>query len=73
MTLADHTSHTRSPARVTVRNATPADHPQIRAVLRAAYGQFALTLPPAVFRPYQADLLDLETHARHGSQCSADS
>ena len=67
MTLADHTSLAPAPAGVTVRTATPADHPQIRAVLRAAYGQFALTLPPAVFRPYQADLLDLETHARHGT------
>ena len=52
---------------VTVSNATPTDHPQIRAVLRAAYEQFALPLPMAVFRPYQADLLDLETHARHGT------
>ena len=67
MTLADHTSLAPAPAQVTVRAATPADHPQIRGVLRAAYGQFALTLPPEVFRPYQADLLDLETHARHGT------
>lgn len=55
-----------------VRPATPADHPGIRAVLRAAYGQFARTLPPSVFGPYQADLLDLETHARHGTLVIAD-
>jgi GNAT superfamily N-acetyltransferase len=66
MTLARHTS--LAPAStITVRPATTADHPRIRAVLRAAYGQFALTLPTSVFRPYQADLLDLDTHARHGT------
>ncbi len=52
---------------LSVRPATPADHPAIRGLLRAAYGQFARTLPASLFQPYQADLLDLDTHARHGT------
>jgi predicted N-acetyltransferase YhbS len=52
--------------RVTVRPATPNDHASIRAVLRAAYAQFAGALPKDVFDEYLADLLDLDRHARHG-------
>jgi predicted N-acetyltransferase YhbS len=66
MTLTHHTSTARR-TQITVRDATRDDHPAIRGILRAAYGQFARTLPHSVFRPYQADLLDLDTHARHGS------
>ncbi len=66
MRIAHDTAPATTGTRVTVRPATPADHPRIRAVLRAAYGQFARTLPTQVFGPYEADLLDLETHARHG-------
>ena len=53
--------------RVTVRPALSSDHESIRAVLRAAYGQFAGALPKDVFDDYLADLLDLDRHARHGS------
>jgi len=49
-----------------VRDAVPADHPAIRAVVAAAYGQYAGLIPPVVFSNYQADLLDLERHASHG-------
>lgn len=66
MTLTPSTSSALR-TRISVRAATRADHPAIRGVLRAAYGQFARTLPGSLFRPYQADLLDLDTHARHGT------
>jgi GNAT superfamily N-acetyltransferase len=49
-----------------VRAAVPADHPAIREVVIAAYRQYADLIGPAVFTPYLADLLDLDTHARHG-------
>jgi predicted N-acetyltransferase YhbS len=67
MTLAHPNQLAPAADRVAVRTATPADHPQIRAVLRNAYGPFAMSLPPRVFGPYEADLLDLETHARRGT------
>jgi GNAT superfamily N-acetyltransferase len=49
-----------------VRDAEPADYPAIRRVVIAAYAQYARLIPAEVFAPYLADLLDLETHARHG-------
>jgi GNAT superfamily N-acetyltransferase len=49
-----------------VRSAVPADHAAIRAVVIAAYGQYADVLPPDIFSAYLADLLDLEMHASHG-------
>ena len=51
---------------IRVRAAEPADHPVIRDILRTAYGQYTHDIPPAVWRPYLADLLDLDRHARHG-------
>jgi predicted N-acetyltransferase YhbS len=52
------------PTRITVRTAGPDDHEHIRAVLRAAYGQYALSLPAEVYDSYLADLLDVERHAQ---------
>ena len=49
-----------------VRDAVPADYPAIRDVVSAAYRQYADLIPPDVFTAYLADLLDLDTHARHG-------
>ena len=48
------------------RDAEPADYPAIRQVVIAAYHQYAELIAPDIFAPYLADLLDLETHARHG-------
>ena len=55
--------HTVAPI---VRAAVPADHPAIREVVIAAYRQYADLIPPDIFTAYLADLLDLDTHARHG-------
>jgi predicted nicotinamide N-methyase/ribosomal protein S18 acetylase RimI-like enzyme/tetratricopeptide (TPR) repeat protein len=49
-----------------VRDAVPADYPAIREVVIAAYRQYADLIPPDVFSPYLADLLDLDRHAHHG-------
>ena len=49
-----------------VRAAVPADYPAIREVVIAAYRQYADLVPPDIFSAYLADLLDLNTHARHG-------
>jgi GNAT superfamily N-acetyltransferase len=49
-----------------VRDAVPADHPAIRDVVIAAYGQYADLIPAEIYSRYLADLLDLETHERHG-------
>jgi ribosomal protein S18 acetylase RimI-like enzyme len=49
-----------------VRDAVPADYPEIRRVIIAAYLQYADLIARDVFSPYLADLLDLDTHARHG-------
>jgi GNAT superfamily N-acetyltransferase len=53
-------------ARPRVRAAEPADHAMIRDILRTAYGQYSVDIPPAVWGPYLADLLDLDQHARDG-------
>ena len=49
-----------------VRIAGAADHPAIRDVVIAAYGQYADVIPPDIFPRYLADVLDLEKHASHG-------
>ena len=49
-----------------VRDAVPADYPAIRDVVIAAYRQYAGLIAPEIFSAYLADLLDLDTHARHG-------
>jgi len=49
---------------VQVRQARPSDRRAVRAVLLAAYREYAAVLPPAVFGPYLADILDLD--AREG-------
>ena len=51
---------------ITVRPATKADHPRVRAVVTAAYGPLADILPADLFRQMSVDLLDLERHARLG-------
>ena len=49
---------------VRVRDAHRSDRRAVRGVLLAAYRQYATVLPPAVFGPYLADILDLD--ARDG-------
>lgn len=53
-------------AGIRVRAAASEDHPEMRAVLRAAYTPYARTLGPELFDRYLADLLDLEAHSAHG-------
>jgi GNAT superfamily N-acetyltransferase len=48
---------------VPVREARDADRQAVRRVLLAAYSEFATVLPPAVFGPYLADILDLDARA----------
>jgi GNAT superfamily N-acetyltransferase len=55
--------HTAAPF---VRAAVPADHAGIREVVIAAYRQYADLIAPDIFSAYLADVLDLDTHARHG-------
>jgi hypothetical protein len=49
---------------VRVRDADRSDRRAVRAVLLAAYREYAAVLPPAMFGPYLADILDLD--ARDG-------
>jgi GNAT superfamily N-acetyltransferase len=64
---APHTAvSTRQNTVLVVRDAVPADYPAIRDVVIAAYRQYAELIAPDIFSRYLADLLDLETHARHG-------
>jgi ribosomal protein S18 acetylase RimI-like enzyme len=49
---------------VRVRDAHRSDRRAVRALLLAAYREYAAVLPPAVFGPYLADILDLD--ARDG-------
>ena len=49
-----------------VRDAVPADYSAIREVVIAAYRQYADLISLDIFSPYLADVLDLESHARHG-------
>ena len=66
MSAPDTAVAARHTAVLFVRAAVPADHPAIREVVIAAYRQYADLIPPDVFTAYLADLLDLDTHARHG-------
>jgi predicted N-acetyltransferase YhbS len=45
---------------VRVRDAQRSDRRAVRGVLLAAYREYATVLPPAVFGPYLADILDLD-------------
>ena len=56
----------RPPSAPLVHDAVRADYPAIRHVIIAAYRQYADLIAPDVFSPYLTDLLDLDTHARHG-------
>jgi ribosomal protein S18 acetylase RimI-like enzyme len=56
----------RPPCAPLVRDAVRADYPAIRHVIIAAYRQYADLIARDIFSPYLADLLDLDTHARHG-------
>ena len=56
----------RPPSAPLVRDAVRADYPAIRHVIIAAYRQYADLIAPDVISSYLADLLDLDTHARHG-------
>jgi ribosomal protein S18 acetylase RimI-like enzyme len=49
-----------------VRDARLPDRQAIRNVLLAAYREYAAVVPPAIFGPYLADLLDLDARARDG-------
>ena len=49
-----------------VRHAWTAEHPEIRELMRAAYGQYAGEIAPDVWDVYLADLLDMDRHARDG-------
>jgi ribosomal protein S18 acetylase RimI-like enzyme len=51
---------------VRVRDAQRSDRRAVRAVLLAAYRQYAAVLPPAVFGPYLADILDLDAREPGG-------
>jgi GNAT superfamily N-acetyltransferase len=48
---------------VRVREAHRSDRRAVRGVLLAAYREYASVLPPAVFGPYLADILDLDARA----------
>jgi ribosomal protein S18 acetylase RimI-like enzyme len=49
-----------------VRDARLPDRQAIRTVLLAAYREYAAVVPPAIFGPYLADLLDLDARAGEG-------
>ena len=51
---------------VRVRDAQRSDRRAVRAVLLAAYREYATVVPPAVFGPYLADILDLDSRDREG-------
>jgi predicted N-acetyltransferase YhbS len=51
---------------VRVRDAQRSDRRAVRAVLLAAYREYATVVPPAVFGPYLADSLDLDARDRGG-------
>jgi GNAT superfamily N-acetyltransferase len=66
MSAPDTAVSTRHQTELVVRDAVPADYPAIRELVIAAYRQYADLIAPEVFSAYQADLLDLDRHARHG-------
>lgn len=51
---------------VRVRDAQRSDRRAVRAVLLAAYREYATVVPPAVFGPYLVDILDLDSRDREG-------
>ena len=66
MSVPDTAVAARRKNALLVRGAVPADDLAIRAVVIAAYSQYAELMPPGIFSAYLADLLDLKTHASHG-------
>ena len=66
MSVPDTAVPARRKDALLVRSAVPADHGAIRAVVIAAYGQYAEQIPPDIFSAYLANLLDLKAHASHG-------
>jgi GNAT superfamily N-acetyltransferase len=66
MSAPDTAESTRQNTVLVVRDAVPADYPAIRDVVIAAYRQYADLIAPDIVSAYLADLLDLDTHARHG-------
>jgi predicted N-acetyltransferase YhbS len=56
----------QSDVAVSVHDAQPSDHPGIRAVLLAAYQEYAAVLPPAVFDRYLEDIIDVGARSRVG-------
>jgi len=66
MSVPETTTSTQRSSALLVRPAAPIDHGAIRAVVIAAYGQYAGLMAPAVFSAYLADLLDLERYASYG-------
>lgn len=55
-----------SPTGVEVRDAGGSDLPAVRRVLLAAYQEYAMALPPAVFGRYLAEILDVEERLGNG-------
>jgi predicted N-acetyltransferase YhbS len=53
-------------SRPVIRQAWTTEHPEIRKLVRAAYGQYAGEIAPEVWGVYLADLLDMDRHARNG-------
>ena len=51
---------------IRVRAAEPADHGVIRDILRNGYGQYTHDISSAAWKPFLADLLDLDRHSRNG-------
>ena len=66
MSVPDTPLAARQDTVLLVRDAVPADYPAIRDMVIAAYRQYADLIAPDIFSAYLADLLDLDTHARHG-------
>jgi ribosomal protein S18 acetylase RimI-like enzyme len=66
MSATSTATATRRDAPLLVRGAVPADYPAIGEVVAAACARYADLMPLGIFSAYLADLLDLQTHARHG-------
>ena len=66
MSVPETAVATRRDGFLFIRDAVPADYPAIRAVIAAAYSQYAYLIKREVFEPYLAEVLDVERHARHG-------
>jgi hypothetical protein len=59
-------SSVQAQSRPFVRRAWTAEHREVRTLVRAAYDQYAGEIAPEVWATYQADLLDMDRHARDG-------